>query len=140
MQRTTESPETAAMALADAKYLALTTFKKDGTPRLVPVWPVDAGEGRVGFITSSETWKVRRIANDARVELQPSDARGRVKENTEPISGTAQVVDGADFDAMNVRVGAKYGFQLKLINLFHSLPGRRTGHSNDRAVIVTLDA
>ena len=139
MQNTTESSETTAMTLAAAKYLALTTFKQDGTPKLVPVWPVDAGDGRVGFITSSETWKVRRIANDARVELQPSDARGRVNDNTDPISGTARVVDGAEFDAMNERVAAKYGFQLKLINFFHSLPGRRTGHPNDRAVIVTLD-
>jgi PPOX class probable F420-dependent enzyme len=139
MQLITKSPETTATTLADAKYLALTTFRKDGTPKLVPVWPVDAGEGRVGLITSSKTWKVRRIANDARVELQPSDSRGRVTDDTEPISGTAQVVDGADFHAMRVRVGAKYGFQLKLISFFHSLPGRRTGHPNDRAIIVTLD-
>ena len=139
MQTNTQYSQTTTAALVGAKYLALTTFKRDGTPKPVPVWPVDAGEGRVGFVTSSRTWKVKRIANDARVVLQPSDSRGRVNDDTQPTPGTAQVVDGAEFDAMNVKVGEKYGFQLKLINFFHALPGRRTGHPNDRAVIVTLD-
>jgi uncharacterized protein len=127
------------MTLAEEKYVALTTYKKDGTPKSVPVWPVDAGDGRVGFITSSQTWKVKRIVNNPRVELQPSDSRGRVKENTEPIPGTAEVVAGARFDALNAKVKTKYGFQLKIINFMHALPGSRTGHRNDRAVIVTLD-
>jgi len=127
------------MTLADEKYVALTTFKKDGTPKQLPVWPVDAGEGRVGFVTSSQTWKVRRLANNPRVELQPSDGRGRVKNGTEPVSGTAEVLEGAEFEAMKAKVADKYGFQLKLINLIHSLPLRRTGSHNDRAVVITLD-
>ena len=127
------------MTLAEEKYIALTTYKKDGSPKSVPVWPVDAGDGRVGFITSSQTWKVKRIVNNPRVELQPSDSRGRVKENTEPISGTAEVAAGARFDALNAKVKTKYGLQLKIINFIHALPGSRTGHRNDRAVIVTLD-
>lgn len=127
-------------SLAHERYLAFTTFKKDGTRKPVPVWPVDAGQGRVGFITSSKTWKVKRLANNPRVELQPSDGRGRVKEDTQPISGTAEVVEGSEFEAMNVKVGKKYGFQLKLIDFFHSLPGGRTGQPNDRAVVVTLDS
>lgn len=127
------------MTLANEKYVALTTFTKTGTPKPATVWPVDAGDGRVGFITSSKTWKVRRIENDARVELQPSDARGRVRNETEPVSGTASVVDGAAFESIQAKVKAKYGYQLGIINFVHSLPGSRTGHDNDRAIIVTLD-
>jgi uncharacterized protein len=127
------------MTLADEKYMALTTFKKDGTPKPLPVWPVDAGEGRVGFITSSHTWKVKRMLNNANVVLQPSDARGRVKDGTSPVSGTAEVLDGKAFDTMNAKVKKKYGFQLKIINFMHAIPGGKTGHPNDRAVIITLN-
>ncbi|MDH3753653.1 MAG: PPOX class F420-dependent oxidoreductase [Acidimicrobiia bacterium] len=129
------------MALADEKYMAFTTYRKDGTPKPGPVWPVDAGEGRVGFITSSQSWKVKRIANSNRVAVQPSDSRGRTKDETSPRSGTAEVVEGADFDAIHAKVREKYGFQLTLINAFHSLQRLigRGGHPQDRAVIVTLD-
>ncbi len=127
------------MTLANEKYMALTTFKKDGTPKPVPVWPVDAGDGQIAFITSSETWKVKRMLNNANVQVQASDARGRVKENTDPISGTAEVVAGDTFDTMNAKVKKKYGYQLKIINFMHALPLAKTGHPNDRAVIITLN-
>ncbi len=129
------------MELSDAQYMAFTTYKKDGTPKPGPVWPVDAGDGRVGFITSSQTWKVKRLGNNNRVELQPSDARGRPTQGRSPRSGTAEVVRGSDFEAMQAKVSEKYGFKLKLIEGFHSLQRlvRRGGHPNDCAVIVTLD-
>jgi PPOX class probable F420-dependent enzyme len=129
------------MSLADEKYIAFTTFKKDGSPKPGPVWPVDAGEGRIGFITSSQTWKVKRLGNNSSVELQPSDARGRVKDGTAPRSGTAKLVEGTEFDAVQAQVRRKYGFQLTLINGFHSIQRliKRGGHPNDCAVIVALD-
>jgi uncharacterized protein len=130
----------ASPSLADEKYLALTTFKKDGTPKPVPVWPVDAGDGRVGFITSSQTWKVKRMTNNSHVVLQASDGRGRVKEGTEPVSGTAELIAGETFERMDRLVSKKYGIQLKMINLLHALPGKKTGHPNDTAIVVTLDA
>jgi len=125
--------------LADEKYVAFTTFRKDGTPKPLPVWIVDADEGRLGFITASTTWKVKRLTNNPRVEVQPSDSRGRVKPDSQPTSGTAEVITGSGFEAMKAKVSDKYGFQLKLINFIHSLPGKRTGHQNDCAVVITLD-
>lgn len=130
---------TSAPLLATERYLSLTTFTRDGTPKSVPVWPVDAGDGRIGFISSSKTWKVKRIRADSRVAVQPSDAKGRVRENTTPIPGFAEVVDGAAFDSMRRKVKAKYGFQLSIIDALHALPGRRTGHRNDCAVVISLD-
>jgi uncharacterized protein len=129
------------MTLADEQYMAFTTFKKDGTPKPRPVWPADAGDGRVGFITSSQTWKVKRLANNNRVELQPSDFRGRPKEGTLSQSGTAVVVRGSEFEAVHTAVRDKYRFKVKLINGVHALQRlmRRGGHPNDCAVIITLD-
>ncbi|MCP5025119.1 MAG: PPOX class F420-dependent oxidoreductase [Actinomycetia bacterium] len=129
------------MNIADEKYMAFTTFKGDGTAKPGPVWPVDAGEGRVGFITSSDSWKIKRLANNPRVELQPSDARGRVKDGTSPRSGAAAVVTGAEFEAIHAEVRQKYGFRLTLINGLHAIQRlvRRGGHEQDCAVITVLD-
>jgi len=135
------APYAGPMRLGDEKYVVFTTFKKDGTPKPTPVWPVDAGDGRVGFITSANSWKLERLAYNPRVELQPSDARGRAREGTSPSSGTAVVVEGAEFEAMQSRIREKYGFQLKLIEGLHSIQRllRRAGQPHDRAVVITLD-
>ena len=130
------------MALADAEYIALTTYRKDGTPKTTPVWPVDGGDGQIAFITASETWKVKRLANDERVRVQQSDIRGRVDPDTPSVSGAARVVRGEEFQAIEAKVRAKYGVKLTLINLLKPVQ-RLFGHSgpdNDCAVIITPDA
>ena len=140
MQHETTSTTRPPTPLAAERYLSLTTFTRNGTPKSTPVWPVDAGDGRIGFVTSSLTWKVKRITTDSHVAVQPSDAQGRVREGTQAVSGTAEVKVGETFDAINRKVKAKYGYQLRLINLLYALPGRKTGYRNDCAVIVSLDA
>ncbi len=127
------------MELASERYVALTTFTGTGTAKRTPVWPVDAGDGRVGFVTSSDTWKIKRIRNDQRVTLQPSNAKGTVRDGSREICGIAEVVVGARFDELRSKVKAKYGYQLRVIELLHAIPGSRTGHPNDCAVIITLD-
>ena len=124
--------------LTAARYVALTTYRRDGTPKRTPVWPVDAGNGRVGFVTSSKTWKVVRITTNSQVMLQPSDAKGRADAAAVVVRGTAKVVSGDAFAAVRDGVKAKYGFQLWCIDVLHALPGRRTGQRNDCAVIVTI--
>lgn len=129
------------MNLAEEQYVVVTTFTRDGTPKPTPVWPVDAGDGRVGFITASDAWKVKRLANNSRVEVQPSDARGRPKAGSTTRSGTAQVVDGSGYAAVHDAVRTKYGFKLTMINAAHAFQRlfRRSAHLNDCAVIITLD-
>jgi PPOX class probable F420-dependent enzyme len=139
VKHTNATAATSSDLLADERYIALTTFTLDGTPKSVPVWPVDAGDGSIGFITSQQTWKVKRISNHSRVEVQPCDAKGRVREGTQALSASAQVVVGAPFEALQSKVTAKYGYQLRVINFLHALPGRRTGHRNDCAVVISLD-
>lgn len=135
---TTTTPPTTD--LAAARYVALTTHRRDGTTTSTPVWPVDAGDGRVAFVTSTQTWKVKRIAEDSRVLLQSSDMKGRAVAGTLAIAGMAEVVQGEVFDTTRRAVKAKYGIQLRIIDLLHALPGHRSGHRNDCAVVVTLGA
>jgi PPOX class probable F420-dependent enzyme len=124
------------MSIADEKYVSFTTYRKDGTPKSTPVWIVDLGGGSAGLITPASSWKVRRLANNPAVQLQPSDMKGNVTEGSAAISATAVVKQGADFDRVRSKVKAKYGWQVKVAMLAAKL-GR--GDASDTAIIVTLD-
>ncbi len=128
------------MALADERYLLLTTFRRDGTPVATPVWATPYDESSVAFWTSSGSGKAKRLAHTARVTVQPSDGRGRVKPGTQPVEATARVVSGEELEAIRKQVIAKYGFQTKvtkaLATVVGTLKGKRIPYG-DRGVIVT---
>jgi PPOX class probable F420-dependent enzyme len=129
------------VALADEKYMLLTTFRRDGTPVSTPVWVVALDGEEVGFWTSSGSGKAKRLAHTARVTVQPSDARGRVKAGTSPIEGTARLVSGGELDAIRVRVVAKYGFATKVTKALGTLAGIVRGKRipyGDRGVAIAL--
>lgn len=130
------------MGLADEKYVSLTTFKRDGTPVAAPVWVVGLPDGRIGFYTSSNSGKVKRLAHTPRVIVQPSNATGRVNDATPPVEATAVVVsDGPDFEAVIGGIRAKYGFQTKLAKWGAKLRAavKRIEYPYaDRAVVITL--
>lgn len=63
--------------LPDHWAVLLTSFRRDGTPVGTPVSL--ALDGDRGYVRSPGTaWKVKRIRRNARVELAPCTARGRV--------------------------------------------------------------
>jgi len=129
------------MALADEKYLLLTTFRRDGTPVNNPVWSVGLDNGKIGFWTSSGSGKVKRLAHTSRVTLQPCDGRGRTRAGSTVTEGTAQVVSGEELELVRRRVKAKYGFMTKITKLLGSVIGtikRKRIPYADRAVIVTV--
>lgn len=126
--------------ITDEKYVAFTTYKRDGTAKAVPVWIADFGDGTIGFTTSSGSYKVKRLANDPRVVLQPSNAKGVVTPGSESVTGTATVETGAGFERYASIVKSKYGMQYRAIVLlgkFMKLIRRGTG--TDCAVVITLD-
>jgi uncharacterized protein len=128
------------MALADEKYLRLTTFKRDGTAVPTPVWSVGLPDGRVGFWTSSGSGKAKRLAHTSRVLVQPSDARGRAKPGTEPIEATAEVVTGPEYDTIYRLVKAKYGFVTHLTKAVGNLIGIVKRHRvpyGDCGIVIT---
>lgn len=127
-------------SLAGSTYVSFTTFRNDGSPKATPVWIVDLGDGTVGFTTASSSWKVKRLAGNPNVRLQPSDARGKPVDGTEPVEGTATVVvGGSDFERVKASVKAKYGFQYHLIAWFQTVMGLfGRGAGSDSAVIVTI--
>jgi uncharacterized protein len=130
------------MALADEKYISFTTLRKSGQPVSTPVWVVPVSDGRIGFWTAMGNGKTKRLRNNPRVTVQPSDVRGRVKEDTPVRSGTAEMVQsGRLFDEVQARVREKYGFMTKLTKALGRLGGmRRKGLTYaDTVVLVRLD-
>lgn len=75
------------------KYLLLTTFTKDGTPKPTPVWGVPDGD-KLLIITDDGSWKTRRIKNTPRVTIQKCGVLGKVK--GEPVEAVARMLPKSD--------------------------------------------
>ncbi|HEX3089450.1 MAG TPA: PPOX class F420-dependent oxidoreductase [Ilumatobacteraceae bacterium] len=129
------------MSLGDEKYLALTTFKRDGTPVTTAVWAAPIDDKTIGFWTSSGSGKAKRLAHTSKVIVQPSDGRGRVKAGTTPIEATAELVTGPQLEGIRTKIVAKYGFMTKITKFLAKVGGivkRKQIPYGDRGVLITL--
>ncbi len=94
-----------ADALARERHLALTTFKRDGTPVSTPVWCAERG-GTLLVLSEAGSWKVKRIRRDPHVQVAPSSARGR--QRGPAVDADAAIAeDTAEVEALLAR---KYGW------------------------------
>jgi len=128
------------MSLAEEKYLALTTYKRDGTPVTTPVWAAPIDGGKIGFWTSSGSGKAKRLAHTSKVVVQPCNARGNLKEGTTPTDATAEVVTGPQLEEIRKEIKAKYGFMCHLTKFFAKVGGvlkRKQIPYGDRGVVIT---
>lgn len=86
----TESP---VEAIARAKCISLTTFKRDGTPVATPIW-FNIIDDKILLTTPATSWKVKRIRNNPRVEFATCTQRGAL---TGPVfTGTARVISAEE--------------------------------------------
>jgi uncharacterized protein len=92
--------------LADARYVSLTTFRKDGTPVATPVWVV-GDDGRLLVVTGAESWKVKRIRHDPHVRVAPCTGRGKLKGDA--VDARAEIV--SDTRLVEDLEDHKYGWQ-----------------------------
>ena len=60
----------------DARYIALTTYRRDGRPVTTPIWVV-ALEAKIYLFTSSSTGKVKRVRATSGVRFAPCTMNGR---------------------------------------------------------------
>ncbi len=128
------------MSLGDEKYVALTTFKRDGTPVTTAVWAAPIDDGKFGFWTSSGSGKAKRLAHTSKVIVQPCDARGRVKAGTSPTEATAVLVTGPELEGIRSKVKAKYGVMVPISRFFNTIGQfvkRRKTPYGDRGVVIT---
>jgi uncharacterized protein len=106
--------------VANAQYVLLTTFTKDGRPKPTPIWAAHDGD-RLVVITQAKSWKVKRIRNTSRVTLAACDMRGNPK--GEAIEATAAVLDNSQTGAVYDAIGREYGLIGRVFNLFSKLRG-----------------
>ncbi|MFT4043539.1 MAG: PPOX class F420-dependent oxidoreductase [Gordonia sp. (in: high G+C Gram-positive bacteria)] len=94
-------------AATEAKYVRLTTFRKDGTPVASPLWAAFA-DGRLVLWTVTQSWKVKRIRRNPRVIVQACDARGGTLTGA-AVEGTATILDAAGTERARTLIAKKYG-------------------------------
>jgi uncharacterized protein len=129
------------MTISDEKYVASTTYRKSGAAVPTQTWICALDGSRVGFWTSSASGKYKRLRNNPRITLQPSDARGRLKAGSQPVEGTVELVtSGADFDAIQSRIRAKYGAMVSITRVLNTLGhlGKKFPYG-DVGVVITIN-
>ncbi|AEF40499.1 PPOX class F420-dependent oxidoreductase [Hoyosella subflava] len=94
--------------LAEAEYILLTSFRKSGEGVATAVWAAPRGE-RLLVWTPTESYKVKRIRRNPRVEVSVCDLRGRPK--SEPVEAAAEVLDDAGTEEARAAIAKKYGIK-----------------------------
>ena len=114
-----ESQRLQLARFSDRKYLTLVTYRRSGAAVPTPLWFVE--EGGVLYVrTPARSGKVKRLRNNPRVRVAPSDGRGNPKGAW--IDGRAHVVvDDAQAERANRLVHRKYGWRKRLIELRYKL-------------------
>lgn len=101
-----------------ARCISLVTFKKDGTRVATPVW-FNVIDGKIFVTTPPSSWKVKRIANNPRVEFAACTQRGKV---TGPIfTGRARVLPDEELPAILTAKRKRY----PLARIIQLMPGAR---------------
>lgn len=118
------------MTLESARYLLLTTFRRNGRAVGTPVWFV-ADNGHYYLFSASKAGKIKRLQNSPAARIAPCDVRGTVLGGW--IDTQAFIVDSIEEEGKAYRLLVeKYGWQMRITNFF----SRLTGKINHRSVIV----
>ena len=97
-----------------AKYLSLTTFRRDGTPVATPVWfAIDSG-GRLVIYSVFGAGKIKRVRANVNVEVSPCTLKGRL--TGIPVGATAVELGGSDAEAAKRALNKKYGLQKRILD------------------------
>jgi PPOX class probable F420-dependent enzyme len=108
------------------RYIRLTTFRKNGVGVPTTVW-FALVDGKAYVFTSANSGKAKRIRNNPRVTLTPSNFRGKpVRQSS--VEAEARLM-GKDEEEMPDRaIDQKYGWQYRLFNRILELPRNPPEH------------
>jgi PPOX class probable F420-dependent enzyme len=102
--------------LRGGRFVRLATFRKSGEEVATPVWFV-LHDGRLHVTTPPGSGKMKRIRNDPRVTLTPSDFRGRPKGGP-TVEGIARDVGDEPAAGVEAALLRKYWFGMRMLRLF----------------------
>jgi PPOX class probable F420-dependent enzyme len=115
--------ESVGTLLDGEKYVNLETFKKDGNGVKTPVWAAPLEGGLVVF-TAGDSFKVKRLRNNAKCRIAACDMRGNVKGPWFDAQGRI-VEDAAEEKRGHAALRQKYGWQMAVGDFFATLTGRK---------------
>ncbi|MBT5202762.1 MAG: PPOX class F420-dependent oxidoreductase [Gammaproteobacteria bacterium] len=108
------------------KYFSLATQKRDGSLVWTPVWfALDQTQTQPDYyvFSAGDAGKVKRIRNFASAQIAACDMSGKVHGKAFP--GHAVLINDQETTALAYQLLVnKYGWQLRLTNLFSRLFGR----------------
>lgn len=109
-------------ALDDAEYVNLRSYRRDGSGADTPVW-VAPWQGKLAVFTLRESYKVKRIRREPRVQVARCDVRGKLRGPW--LDGRARIVtDHAEERAAYAQFNEKYRLRMRIGTVFSTLVGR----------------
>jgi PPOX class probable F420-dependent enzyme len=113
---------TATEALGEEPYVSLASFRRDGREVRTPVWVAREGEHLYVF-SEAKAGKVKRIRATQRVAVAACNVRGILKGDF--TGGVGRIVSEPDvIERGYAALIRKYGWQMRLGNVFSRLAGR----------------
>jgi PPOX class probable F420-dependent enzyme len=109
-------------SLERARYLNLATYRSSGQPVLTPIWFAPL-KGRLYAFSDGNAGKVKRLRRSERARIAACDMRGGLRGPW--IEARARVLrDPERIGEAYAALGAKYGWQIGVANLFARVSGR----------------
>ena len=115
----------ALLALGDEAFVSLTTFRKTGAAVSTPVWVARDGDSLI-VTTPTDSGKVKRLRNNARVELAPCTRMGKVADDAVPVSGTAVLAgDERSVESSSAIIRTKYPIEYRVFMVVEAIVAKR---------------
>jgi hypothetical protein len=122
--------------IAEAEYVALTTFRRDGSAVTTPVWAASAG-ARLYVYTPERSGKVRRIRHTDRVELAQCDFSGHPRGAV--VTGRARILPRGELRRATAALRAKYGRKFRWFTVVTLIGRPRRAGGAPVGIEITLD-
>jgi hypothetical protein len=108
--------------LHDHKFIALATYRKSGEAVVTPVWFTHQ-DGKLYVWTGASSGKVKRLRNNPRVSLAPSDFSG--KPLGDDLTGLVSFPPESEWKVLTGLFQSKYGLQFSFFSGMSRLRGQR---------------
>jgi uncharacterized protein len=109
-------------ALKKQQYANLFTYRKSGEAVKTPIW-FALKDGKIYVMTSEDSWKVKRMRNNPRVLIGPSDARGNPRGET--FEGVARILAPEEASVAKEALDTKYGLVKAVFDFFLNVGGAK---------------
>jgi PPOX class probable F420-dependent enzyme len=122
-------------ALADERFVSLTTFRRSGEGVATPVWVAREG-GALVVTTGAASGKVKRLRREPRATARPCDRRGRVADDVPEHELHAEIVtDPAHQEQAVGLLARKYGVEWRVLTTVERVVGLFRGGTRDRVIL-----